>query len=115
VSQQVAQWVPNGGTEPSYSEGVTKYAYKAEALIELLEVKNCGSTTEGRLPCPIEYKGTVADQRHALQLFQQAQHRGLNPEVYVVEERNRPRRRVQDSCRESAFQYETPRTKTSRN
>jgi hypothetical protein len=50
-----------------------------------------------------------------LQLFQQARPRGLNLEVYVVEERNRPRRRVQDSCRESAFQYETPRTKTLRN
>jgi hypothetical protein len=46
-----------------------------------------------------------------LQMFQQAQHCGLNPEVCVVAERNRPRRRVQDP-RELAFQYESPRTQT---
>ena len=88
-------------------------------------------TTAGRLPSPIEDKGTVierqfktgrfggkrheeetiTDQRHALQMFQQAQHCGLNPEVCVVAERNRPRGRVQDP-RELAFQYESPRTQT---
>ena len=31
-----------------------KEPHKAEALIEPLEVNNCGSITEGRLPCPIE-------------------------------------------------------------
>jgi hypothetical protein len=46
-----------------------------------------------------------------LQMFQQAQHCGLNPEVCVVAERNRPRGRVQDP-RELAFQYESPKTQT---
>lgn len=42
--QQVTQWVPTHQTQADYSEGVTKYLYKAEALIEILEVNDCGST-----------------------------------------------------------------------
>ena len=65
--------------------------------------------TAGRLPCPIEHKGTVierqfkagrsggkrhkeetiTDQRRALQMFHQPQHCGLKPEVCVVAERNK--------------------------
>jgi hypothetical protein len=42
--QQVTQWMPGTTTDADYSNGVTKYLFKAEALIEILEVTDCGST-----------------------------------------------------------------------
>jgi hypothetical protein len=42
--QQVTQWMPCVSTDADYSNGVTKYLFKAEALVEMLEVTDCGST-----------------------------------------------------------------------
>ena len=41
--QQVTQWMPSVDTDADYSSGVTKYLFKAEALIEILEANDCGS------------------------------------------------------------------------
>jgi len=42
--QQVTQWMPDVSSDADYSNGVTTYLHKAEALIEILEVCDCGST-----------------------------------------------------------------------
>lgn len=41
--QQVTQWMPGIDTSSDYCRGVTTYLNKAEALIEILEVNDCGS------------------------------------------------------------------------
>lgn len=42
--QQVTQWVPGEFCHADHSSGVLTYLNKAEALIEVLEICDCGST-----------------------------------------------------------------------
>lgn len=73
-------------------------------------------TRVGRLPCPLQYKGTViekefasgrlggtkqqeqttSDSQHALRLHHAAKRDGLEVDVYVVRSPRQPRHRLRD-------------------
>lgn len=80
--QQVTQWMPAINTDADFSDGVTKYLFKAEALVEILEVNDCGSI--GGFDTEIH-----ADHRGAMGLYERF--------LFLVEKYNK-RIDIKSSC-----------------